>query len=42
LEDAHDWRADSGQRGWWPGNRADSIYDRIRLLIDERLKKLFA
>ena len=42
LKHAHDWLADSGERGLWPGNRADSIDDLVRLRIDEHLEELFA
>src|ERR1700730_15692007 len=42
LERPHDRVADSGERGLWPGNRADSINDLVRLRIDEHLKELFA
>ena len=42
LEHPNDWLADSSEYRLWPGNRADSIHDRIRLRIDEHFKKLFA
>jgi hypothetical protein len=42
LEHAHDRLADSRERGLWPGNRADSIDDLVRLRIDEHLEELFA
>jgi hypothetical protein len=42
LKHAHDWLADSGERRLWPGNRANSIDDLIRLRIDEHFEELFA
>src|SRR5687767_7923755 len=42
LKHACDWLADSGERGLWPGNRADSVDDFVGLRIDEHLKELFA
>jgi hypothetical protein len=42
LKRAHDWLANSDERGLRPGNCADSIDDLVRLGIDERFKKFFA
>src|SRR5262249_20189983 len=42
LKCAHDWLAESGERGLWPRGRPDSIHNVLCLSVDEDLEELLA